>query len=79
MICVQGGGATHSIFDIDEWIIDSDNVDLIVFDGIAKDNTSDATEAIDSNLGGSHDSAELLASVILLRRQQAQLREVGAC
>jgi len=39
-----------------EGIVDSDDVDIIMLDGISEDDTTNTTEAIDSNLYWSHDS-----------------------
>lgn len=37
-----------------EGIVDSDNVDVVVLNSIAEDDTTDAAESIDANLGRSH-------------------------
>jgi hypothetical protein len=51
--------STYSICRINERIIDSYDVDVIVLDGISEDNTSDTTEAINADLYWCHDSKEL--------------------
>ena len=43
-----------------ERIVDSNNVDVIVLNVISEDNTTNAAETVDSNLGGCHDSGKLL-------------------
>jgi hypothetical protein len=51
----------YSVFRVNERIIDSYDVNVIVLDGIPEDDTSNTTEAIDANLYWCHGSAELLA------------------
>jgi len=35
---------------VDEGVVDSDDVDVIVLDGVPEDDTANATEAVDSDL-----------------------------
>jgi hypothetical protein len=42
--------ATHSILGLDERVIDSDDLDIAVLDGVAEDDTANSAEAIDANL-----------------------------
>jgi hypothetical protein len=37
---------------LDEGIVDSDDVYIVVLDGVAKDNSANTTEAVDSDLRG---------------------------
>jgi hypothetical protein len=48
---------TYSVVGFNERIVDSDDFDVIVLDGISEDDTTNAAETIDANLDGSHDSA----------------------
>lgn len=41
---------THSIFGVDERVVDGDNLNLGVLDSVAEDDTANATEAVDANL-----------------------------
>lgn len=51
MRCGFSGGQTYSVLGLDEGVVDGDNLDVGVLDGVAEDNATDATEAVDSNLG----------------------------
>ena len=42
---------TYSVGDLDEGVVDGNNVDIITVDGVTEDNTSNTTEAVDTNLG----------------------------
>jgi hypothetical protein len=46
----------YSVFGFNERIIDSYDVDIIVFNGISEDDSPNTTEAIDANLYWCHDS-----------------------
>jgi hypothetical protein len=35
---------------LDEWVVDRNNVDIVMLDGIAEDDPSNTTEAVDSDL-----------------------------
>jgi hypothetical protein len=48
--------STYSVCRINERIIDSYDVDVIVLNGISEDNTSDTTEAINTDLYWCHGS-----------------------
>lgn len=48
--------STHSVSWLNEWVVDSDNVNVIVLNGVTEDNATDTTEAVDSNLSLSHDA-----------------------
>lgn len=41
---------THSIFGVDERIVDGNNLDVGVLDSVAEDDTANATKAVDANL-----------------------------
>lgn len=49
-----GGKATHSVGDINEGVVDGDNFNVVVLDGVAEDDTANAAETVDANLNGSH-------------------------
>lgn len=49
-----GRGNTHSVLGLDERIVDSDNLDVGVLNGVAEDDTANAAETVDANLDGSH-------------------------
>lgn len=60
--CVRGRGeqeATYGVGWVNERVVDGDDVDVIVLDGVTEDNATDATEAVDSNLGLSHFATRL--------------------
>ena len=44
-------GDTYSVGWLNEWVVDSDNVNVLVLNGVTEDNATDTTEAVDSNLG----------------------------
>jgi len=48
------GGKTHSVFGLDEGVVDGNDLDLGVLDGVAEDDTANAAETVDANLDGSH-------------------------
>jgi hypothetical protein len=50
------GQQTYSIVGFNERIVDSDDFNVIVLDGISEDDTTNTAETIDANLDGSHDS-----------------------
>lgn len=58
------GKETYGVAGLDEGIVDSDNVNVFVLDGNAEDDTTDTTEAVDSNLGRSHDSVVVIRVVL---------------
>lgn len=39
---------------LNEGVVDSDDLDVGVLDSVAEDDTTDATEAVDADLDGSH-------------------------
>lgn len=49
-----GGGKTYGVLDLNEGVVDGDNLDVVVLDGVAEDDTANAAETVDANLGGSH-------------------------
>jgi hypothetical protein len=55
-IAGQGQQQTYSVVGFNERIVDSDDFDVIVLDGISEDDTTNTAETIDANLDGSHDS-----------------------
>jgi hypothetical protein len=48
--------STYSVCRVNERIIDSYDVDVIVLNGISEDDTANTTEAVDANLYWCHDS-----------------------
>jgi hypothetical protein len=52
----------YSIVRLNEGIIDGNDVDVIVLNGISEDNTPNTAEAIDANLDWCHDSKVLSVS-----------------
>lgn len=44
----------YGVGGLNEGVVDGDNIDVVELDGIAEDNASNATEAVDSDLCGSH-------------------------
>lgn len=45
---------SYGVGGLNEGVVDGDNINVVKLDGIAEDNASDAAEAVDSDLGGSH-------------------------
>ena len=41
---------TYSVLGLDEGIVDGNNLDVGVLDGVAEDDAADATEAVDADL-----------------------------
>jgi len=52
------GSVTYSVLGLNEGIVDSDDLDVVVLDGIAEDNATDTAEAIDANLDDHFDCRE---------------------
>ena len=46
--------------DLNEGVVDGNNVDVVVLNGIAEDDTANTTETVDANLDGSHDSVDVV-------------------
>jgi len=46
---------TYGVCWVNEGIVDGNDVDIIVLNSIAEDNAANTTEAVDSDLGWSHD------------------------
>lgn len=46
--------STYSVVSLNEGVVDSDDLDLGVLDGVAENDTANATEAVDADLDGSH-------------------------
>lgn len=51
---LNGGDETHSVLDLNEGVVDGDNLDVVVLDGVAEDDATNAAETVDANLDGSH-------------------------
>jgi hypothetical protein len=45
---------TYSVVSLNEGVVDSDDLDVGVLDGVAENDTANATEAVDADLDGSH-------------------------
>ncbi len=41
---------TYSVVGLDEGIVHSDDLDIVVLDGIAEDNAADTTKTVDADL-----------------------------
>lgn len=41
---------------LNEWIIDGDNVDVVMLNGVSEDDTSNSAETVDTDLDWCHDS-----------------------
>lgn len=52
-------GNTYSIFGLDEWVVDSNNLNVIMLDGISIDDTPDSSETVDSDVGRHSEVAKL--------------------
>jgi hypothetical protein len=48
------GRSTYGVVRLNEGVVDSNNLDVGVLDGIAEDDTADTTETVDADLDGSH-------------------------
>jgi hypothetical protein len=58
----ERGTGTHGVVGLNEGVVDSNDINLVVLDGIAEDDTTDTTEAVDSHLSLGHDELWLLRS-----------------
>ena len=47
-------GKTYSVDSLNERVVDSDDLNVGVFDSVAEDDTADTTETVDADLDGSH-------------------------
>lgn len=47
-LCLRGDA--YSVVRLDEGVVHGDNVDVVVLDSIAEDDTANATESVDTNL-----------------------------
>jgi hypothetical protein len=50
----ESGGA-HGVVGFDEGVVDGDDIDFIILDGISEDDTADTAETVDANLCWTHD------------------------
>jgi hypothetical protein len=48
------GRSTYGVVRLNERVVDSNNLDVGVLDGVAEDDTADTTETVDADLDGSH-------------------------
>lgn len=46
--------ATYSVVGLNEGVVDGNDLDIRVLSGIAENNAANTTEAVDSDLDGSH-------------------------
>jgi hypothetical protein len=67
--------ATYSVLWLNEWVVDSDDVNVLVLNGVTEDNATDTTEAVDSDLSLTHGatirSATIQRELILMMRVKA--------
>lgn len=49
---------TYCVVGFNERIIDGDDINVFVLNGISEDDTTNTAESVDANLCGSHDSME---------------------
>lgn len=54
-IVVRGYKMTYSVSSVNEGVVDSDNIDITVLDGIAKDDTANAAKTVDTSLDNHFD------------------------
>lgn len=52
--------STYGVGRVDERVVHSNNLNIVVLNCIAEHDTTDATEAVDSNLDGHFESLKLL-------------------
>lgn len=45
---------TYSVLGLNEGVVDGDNLNVLVLDGVAEDDTTDAAETVDADLDRSH-------------------------
>jgi hypothetical protein len=50
----RGGGGAHGVVGFDEGVVDGDDIDFIILDGISEDDTTDTAETVDAKLCWSH-------------------------
>jgi hypothetical protein len=48
-------GGAHGVVGFDEGVVDGDDIDFIILDGISEDDTADTAETVDANLCWTHD------------------------
>ena len=46
--------STHHVVQVNEGVVDGNDVDLLMRNGVSEDDSSNATEAVDADTGGSH-------------------------
>jgi hypothetical protein len=46
---VLGFSPTYCILEIDKRVVDSNNLDIVIRESVAKDNATNAAEAVDAN------------------------------
>lgn len=54
---MRGGMGSYGVVGLNERVVDGDDVDVIVLNGVSEDDTTNAAETVDSNLCRSHGSA----------------------
>lgn len=45
---------TYCVLSVNEWIVDSDNVNVIVLNSVSENETADTTETVDSDFNWCH-------------------------
>ena len=51
----SGVRSTYSVVGFNEGVVDGDDIDVRVLDGVSEDDATDAAEAVDSDLDRRHD------------------------
>lgn len=54
---------TYGIVGLNEGIVNGNDVDVLMFNGISEDDTTNTAESVDADLCGSHDSLASVKSV----------------
>ena len=47
---LKGREGSYSVVGLDEGVVDGHNLDVVVLDGVAEDDATNAAEAVDANL-----------------------------
>jgi len=63
----DSGVGTYGVVGFNEGIVDSDDVDVIVLNGISIDDTTNAAEAVDTDLCWTHGSVKMLDGDLVIR------------
>ena len=71
---------TYGVVGLNERVVDGDDINLAVLNGISEDDATNAAKAVNSNLGDSHDSAGVVSGVKIFTspRQITLKTSIGA-